>query len=161
MVICCQHSLFAHQTVRAAPLLRLTSAAQAGEAFGFDVTNNSSTCQLVYLFTCQLSLFLIYFFVSKKICTSAHKCITSWCIICLPLCRCRADIMQMKDIMMRLATMPALIFVRRLASSLKLCFSLFTMCQSKKNYDMSMLLICDDEKNTKVHKYEKKASGQV
>ena len=36
-VICCQHSLFAHQTVRAAPLLRLTSAAQAGEAFGFVV----------------------------------------------------------------------------------------------------------------------------
>ena len=28
-------------------------------------------------------------------------------------------------------------------------------------YDMSMLLICDDEKNTKVHKYKKKASGQV
>jgi hypothetical protein len=35
MVICCQHSLFAHQTVRAVPLLRLTSATQAGEAFGF------------------------------------------------------------------------------------------------------------------------------
>ena len=28
-------------------------------------------------------------------------------------------------------------------------------------YDMSMLLICDDEINTKVHKYKKKASGQV
>lgn len=28
---------------------------------------------LVYLFTCQLPLFLIYFFVSKKICTSAQK----------------------------------------------------------------------------------------
>ena len=36
-VICCQHSLFAHQTVRASPLLCLTSAAQAGEAFGFVV----------------------------------------------------------------------------------------------------------------------------
>ena len=31
----------------------------------------------------------------------------------------------------------------------------------KKMYDMSMLLICDDEKNTKDHKYKKKASGQV
>jgi hypothetical protein len=28
-------------------------------------------------------------------------------------------------------------------------------------YDMSMLLICDDEKNTKAYKYKKKASGQV
>ena len=34
---------------------------------------NSSTCLLVYLFTCQLLLFLIYFFVSKRICTSAQK----------------------------------------------------------------------------------------
>ena len=67
----------------------------------------------------------------------------------------------MKDIMRRLATMPALSFVRCLACSLMLCFSLFTMCQSKIMYDMSMLLICDDEKNTKVHKYKKKASGQV
>ena len=73
---------------------------------------------------------------------------------------CRYDV-QMKDIMRCLATVPVLIFVRRLASSLMLCFSLFTMCQSKKIYDMSMLLICDDEKNTKVHKCKKKASGQV
>ena len=34
-VVCCQHSLFAHQTVRTASVLRLTSAAQAGEPFGF------------------------------------------------------------------------------------------------------------------------------
>ena len=33
--VCCQHSLFAHQTVRTASVLRLTSAAQAGEPFGF------------------------------------------------------------------------------------------------------------------------------
>ena len=37
IVDCCQHSLFAHQTVRTASVLRLTSAAQAGEAFGFVV----------------------------------------------------------------------------------------------------------------------------
>ena len=63
--------------------------------------------------------------------------------------------MQMKDIMRCLATVPVLSFFRRFASSLMLCFSLFTRCQSKKKYDMSMLLICDDEKNTKVHKYKK------
>ena len=34
-VVCCQLSLFAHQTVRTASVLRLTSATQAGEAFGF------------------------------------------------------------------------------------------------------------------------------
>ena len=56
MVVCCQHSLFAHQTVRAAPLLRLTSAAQAGEAYGFDVIVIK---QLVYSSTKQSTRLLV------------------------------------------------------------------------------------------------------
>ena len=35
MLPCCHHDLFAHQAVRAAPLLRLTFAAHDDEAFGF------------------------------------------------------------------------------------------------------------------------------
>ena len=85
-----------------------------------------STRLLIYLSTSP-SFSFVFLYLRKSV--HLHKKrVTSWCIICLPLCRCRADMMQMKDIMRCLATVPILRFVRRLASSLMLCFSLFTMC---------------------------------